>query len=332
MTERKAVLVTGGAGYVGAHACKALSNAGWLPIVYDDLRRGAREAVRWGPLIEADIADAAALGAAFSTYAPVAVMHFAAYAYVGESTLVPELYYANNVAGASAVFAAAARSGAPIIFSSTCSTYGEKAPPPITEDAPRDPVNPYGRSKLMAEAALADIAAAHGGRYAVLRYFNAAGADPEGEIGERHDPETHLLPLAIEAAIGGAPLTVFGDDYPTPDGSAVRDYVHVADLADAHLRALDRMLGGGDPVTVNLGAGVGSSVFQVIDAVEAAVGTRPKYKVGPRRLGDPAALFADASLARALLGWRAERDLRQCADDAVAWRCTHGRRFFSQSM
>ncbi|MGH6974341.1 MAG: UDP-glucose 4-epimerase GalE, partial [Stellaceae bacterium] len=256
------ILVTGGAGYVGSHACKALAGAGYVPVVYDNLSRGHRGAVRWGPLVEGDLSDRTALLTAMRTHSITAVMHFAAFAYVGESVSQPELYYRNNVVGTLDLLAAIREAGiGTIVFSSTCAVYGIPEVMPIRESAPLGPVNPYGETKLAIERALHWHAAAYGIRYAALRYFNAAGADAAGEIGEDHDPETHLVPLAIRAALRqGGPVSIFGTDYPTPDGTAVRDYIHVADLADAHVRALGYLAGGGDSAAINLGTGSGSSV------------------------------------------------------------------------
>ncbi|HUC12230.1 MAG TPA: UDP-glucose 4-epimerase GalE, partial [Stellaceae bacterium] len=262
------ILVTGGAGYIGSHACKRLAHAGYRPVVYDNLSRGHREAVRWGPLVEGDLADGARLRAAIVEYRVAAVMHFAAYAYVGESVTNPALYYRNNLAGSLSLLEAMRESGVgEIVFSSTCATYGTPDIVPIRESAPQSPVNPYGETKLAIERALHWYGQAYGLRSVALRYFNAAGADPEGEIGECHEPETHLVPLVLQAALGQrSHIDIFGTDYPTPDGTAIRDYVHVDDLATAHLRALERLRGGGDSIAVNLGTGSGCSVREVIVA------------------------------------------------------------------
>ncbi len=301
-----AVLVTGGAGYIGAHACKALARAGYQPITYDDLRRGHREAVRWGPLIEGDTADGARLDETFARFEPVAVMHFAAYAYVGESVRDPALYFRNNVGGSLVLLEAALRGGAPpVVFSSSCATYGNVEIMPIAEMTIQRPVNPYGESKLMVERMLDWLSRAGKLRYVALRYFNAAGADPDGEIGERHDPETHLIPLVLDAILGRhEPVSIFGTDYPTPDGTAIRDYIHVQDLAEAHVRALDYLLVGGMSTPLNLGTGVGHSVKDVIRAAERVTGHPVPSREAPRRPGDPPILIADPSRARTVLNWQ----------------------------
>src|SRR5712671_1222665 len=236
----QSILVTGGAGYVGSHACKALAGAGYLPVTYDNLSRGHREAVRWGPLVEGDLHDQARLAAALRGHRVAAVMHFAAFAYVGESVAEPEIYYANNLGGTLALMGAMRKARVErIVFSSTCAVYGVPDRLPIRETAAKSPLNPYGDTKLAIERALHWYAGAYGMRYAALRYFNAAGADPDGEIGEDHEPETHLIPLVLRAALGrGGPIEIYGTDYPTPDGTAIRDYIHVGDLADAHVLAL----------------------------------------------------------------------------------------------
>ncbi|MCC7274332.1 MAG: UDP-glucose 4-epimerase GalE [Alphaproteobacteria bacterium] len=319
------VLVTGGAGYVGSHACKALHRAGYRPVVLDDLRRGFRRAVRWGPLLEIDLGDRAAVAAALAEWRPVAVMHFAAYAYVGESMRDPGLYYRNNVVNTLGLLDAMVEAGVrSIVFSSTCATYGDPVRTPIDEEHPQRPVNPYGETKLAMERALHWYGACHGIGWAALRYFNAAGADPDVEIGENHDPETHLVPLAIAAASGGAALQIFGTDYPTPDGTAIRDYVHVRDLAEAHVLSLGRLRGGGGAHAVNLGTGSGHSVQAVIEAVERRSNRQVPAIRAPRRAGDPPMLVADATKARNLLGWQpACSDLATIVDTAWRW---HARR------
>lgn len=255
------ILVTGGAGYIGSHCCQRLAAAGFLPVVYDDLSTGHRDFVRWGPLIKADVRDRAALAAAFTEHRPALVLHFAALALVGESVAHPERYWDINVGGTLALLEAMRGAGCErLVFSSSCAVYGEPEGVPITEAAPTAPVNPYGASKLAAEWIMDGFGRAHGLRSVRLRYFNAAGADPAGGIGEDHDPETHLVPLALDAAMGRRPaLAVFGNDYPTPDGTAIRDYVHVVDIAEAHLAAARRLLGGGASLAVNLGTGQGAS-------------------------------------------------------------------------
>jgi UDP-arabinose 4-epimerase len=301
----EAVLVTGGAGFIGSHTCKALVAAGFLPVAFDDLSRGHADLVRWGPLVRGDILDAAALDAAFARHRPGAVIHFAALAYVGESMTAPLSYYRVNVAGLVSVVEAMLRHGVrTIVFSSSCATYGIPDALPIAEDAPQRPINPYGRSKLAGEQILADARAAQGLRVAVLRYFNAAGADPDGDLPERHDPETHLIPLAIDAATGrGAPLSIFGTDYPTADGTCERDYIHVSDLAAAHVEALRRLDTGTAALTLNLGTGKAASVRSVIAAVERITGRAVPLVHAARREGDPPVLVADASLACEVVGF-----------------------------
>ena len=268
------ILVTGGAGYIGSHACKSLSAAGYRPIALDNLVYGHRWAVRWGPLVEGDLADRELLVRVMQDYAIDAVMHFAAYAYVGESMSDPGKYFRNNVSNTINLLDAMVASGvSSLVFSSTCATYGVPHQVPIGEDHPQRPINPYGESKLFIERALHWYGQAHGIRAYALRYFNAAGADPQGEIGEDHDPETHLIPLVIQAALGQRPeVKIFGTDYATPDGSAVRDYIHVTDLAEAHVQATERLLGGGDSRFLNLGTGTGHSVKEVVAAVERVSG------------------------------------------------------------
>jgi UDP-glucose-4-epimerase GalE len=300
------ILVTGGAGYIGSHACKALAGAGYLPVSYDNLSRGHRELVRWGPLEEGDLADGRRLAEVLRVHRPVAVLHFAALIAVGESVREPLLYYRNNVGGALSLLSAMEETGVrTIVFSSTAAVYGDPERVPLTEEAPRRPVNPYGRGKRLIEELLEDQAAARGLRYASLRYFNAAGADPEGETGEWHEPETHLIPLVLRAAQGrGAPLTLFGDDYDTPDGTCIRDYIHVSDLAQAHLLAVQALLAGRPSGAFNLGSGEGYSVRQVIEACRRVTGEAIPVAIGPRREGDPPRLVADPSRARQQLGWR----------------------------
>jgi len=317
-----AILVTGGAGYIGSHACKALAAAGYSPVVYDNLSRGFEWAVKWGPFERGDILDQARLEAAIARHRPIAVMHFAAFAYVGESVAEPEIYYRNNVAGSLSLLAAMRAGGVDrMVFSSSCTTYGVRGAEPIGEDTPQAPVNPYGVTKLLIEHAMADYAAAYGLRAVALRYFNAAGADPDGEIGEAHDPETHLIPLVLEAAATGAPLTVFGDDYPTPDGTCIRDYVHVTDLADAHVRAvasLDRPAGF---TAFNLGTGHGLSNLEIIAAARRSTGREITISMGPRRAGDPPVLTADASKAQRELGWTPRLSgVDDIIDTAWRWR------------
>ena len=303
-----AILVTGGAGYIGSHTCKALAAEGFTPVVLDNFVVGHRDAVRWGPCIEGDILDTATVADAIKTHKVEAVIHFAAFAYVGESVLEPAKYYRNNVAGTLSLLDACRSEGVDtVVFSSSCATYGIPDTLPIAETTPQRPINPYGRTKLIVEQVLADYANAYGSRYAALRYFNAAGADPDGELGERHDPETHLVPLTILATAGrGEALDVFGDDYDTPDGTCIRDYVHVTDLARAHVLALRHLLGGGDSLAVNLGSGNGISIREVIAAVERVTGRQVPHVMRPRRPGDPPALYADPHLAKERLGFVTE--------------------------
>jgi UDP-glucose-4-epimerase GalE len=300
----RTVLVTGGAGYIGSHAAKALSLAGYRVVVFDNLSAGHREAVKYGDLVVGDITDVAAVADALARHDVSAVMHFAAYLDVGESVREPIKYYRNNVVGALSVLEAmAARSVSQFVFSSTCATYGDPIETPMGENHPQRPINSYGESKLAVERALPHFARAYGIHSVALRYFNAAGADPDGEIGEDHAPEIHLIPRAIEAATGGRGLQVFGDDYPTPDGTCLRDYIHVTDLADAHVRALGALAATGQSAVYNLGTGVPTSVREVIAAVERVTGRRVPCALAPRRAGDPAALYANGDKARTELGW-----------------------------
>jgi UDP-arabinose 4-epimerase len=319
---RQVVLVTGGAGYIGSHSCKALAAVGYTPIVYDNLVNGHREAVRWGPFVEGDLADLPRLVATMRDFRVSAIMHFAAYAYVGESVRDPRKYFHNNVVSALSLLDAMREVGVSrIVFSSTCATYGIPDIVPITEAAPQRPVNPYGDTKLTIERALYWYSHAYGIRACALRYFNAAGADPDGEIGERHEPETHLIPLALEAALGRTPyVEVFGSDYPTADGTAIRDYIHVQDLARAHVRALQYLIAGGASIAVNLGTGQGHSVRAVLKEVELVTGRQVPRRDGERRAGDPPELVADAQYASRVLGWRAEvSDLPNIVRTAWAW-------------
>jgi UDP-glucose-4-epimerase GalE len=321
------ILITGGAGYVGSHCTKALAAAGHNSVVFDNLLFGHREFARWGPLIEGDIRDASALDAVFSAYRFDAVMHFAALAYVGESVNAPGRYYDVNVNGTRTLLDAMVRAGVrSIIFSSSCAIYGEPERMPITERTAPNPINPYGFSKLVCERMMDDFDLAHGLKSARLRYFNAAGADPTAEIGEDHDPETHLIPLVLDAASGKRPnVTVYGTDYPTPDGTAVRDYVHVDDLARAHVLALQHLLNKGDTIAVNLGTGHGASVRQVIDTARRITGREIAVRDASRRAGDPPVLVADAKKASEVLGWAPQySDLAAIITDAWRW---HNKRF-----
>lgn len=316
------ILITGGAGYVGSHCAKAAAAAGHECIVFDSLASGHRDFVRWGPLIEGDIRDAAALDAVFSTQSIAAVMHFAALAYVGESVTDPGRYYDVNIGGTRILLDAMVRAGVPaIVFSSTCAVYGEPDVVPITEGVRLDPISPYGHTKLVCERMMDDFGRAYGMTSVRLRYFNAAGADPDGEIGEDHDPETHLIPLVLDVAAGWRKaISVFGTDYPTPDGTAIRDYIHVTDLADAHVRALAYLLRGGASTSVNLGTRRGVSVAQLIEAARRVTGLDIPVRSAPRRPGDPAQLIADPSRAEDVLGWAARGlELEPLLGDAWHW-------------
>lgn len=301
----KTIFVTGGAGYIGSHACKALSAAGFIPITYDNLSSGHEWAVKWGPLEKGDILDRERLNEVIAEYHPSAVMHFAAFAYVGESVTDPAKYYRNNVVGSLNILEAMHNNNIDkIVFSSTCAIYGVPDCLPIREDTPQAPINPYGASKLMAERMIADFASAYGTKWAALRYFNAAGADPDGQIGELHDPETHLIPLVLDAAAGAADdISVFGNDYDTRDGTCIRDYVHVCDLAAAHVMALNSLKNDIPSGAYNLGTGEGASVLEVIRAAQRVTQLPVPTKYEMRRMGDPPALLADAAKARETLGW-----------------------------
>jgi UDP-glucose-4-epimerase GalE len=318
----KSVLVTGGAGYIGSHACKILARAGYQPVVFDNMSRGHRKAVRWGPLVEGDLADRRRLTAALVEHRVSAVMHFAAYAYVGESVADPAMYYRNNLGGTLSLLDAMREAGVhKIVFSSTCATYGTPDSVPIRETAPQLPVNPYGETKLAIERALRWYGDAYGLRSVSLRYFNASGADPDGEIGELHEPETHLVPLVLQAALGQrAQIDIYGTDYPTPDGTAIRDYIHVQDLAEAHLCALEHLADGGESAALNLGTGRGHSVRKVVRVAESVSGRLIACRNTARRPGDPPVLVADPSLAAELLGWRARvSDLETILRTALTW-------------
>ena len=315
------ILVVGGGGYIGSHTCLDLAEKGYTPIVYDNFSNGHREFVKWGPVEEGDIRDRARLDEVFRKYAPAAVIHFAALIEVGESVKDPLAFYENNVAGSLTLFAAArAANCRRLVFSSTCATYGVPEQTPMTETHPQAPINPYGRSKLITEEILRDLCAHDGFRAVTLRYFNAAGADPEGRIGERHDPETHAVPLAIEAALGRRNgFSIFGDDYDTRDGSCVRDFVHVMDLAEAHTRAIDHLLNNGRSVALNLGTGKGTTVKELLAAIGDVVGREIAITQASRRPGDTAALVADNSMARDVLGWVPRNDLSSIVSTAWKW-------------
>lgn len=299
------ILVVGGAGYIGSHCVKELNKQGYRTVVLDNLVYGHRDAVKWGEFVQGDMQDTALLDRLFTEHRIAGVMHFAAYAYVGESVTDPEKYYFNNVGATLNLLAAMRRHGVDkFIFSSTCATYGVPEQIPIPEDHPQAPINPYGATKLMVERILADYDRAYGLRSIAFRYFNAAGADAEGELGERHDPETHLIPLVFRALLGGPALKVFGDDYPTVDGTNVRDYIHVTDLAQAHILGLEQLLAGGASGRYNLGNGNGYSNLQVIRMAEQVSGRTVPFSMAPRREGDPPMLVGTAAKAIAELGWQ----------------------------
>ena len=303
------VLVTGGAGYIGAHACKALGRAGFVPVAFDNFTTGWREAVKFGPIVEGDLMNPADIAAAFAQYRPVAVMHFAALSLVGESMKDPAKYWRVNVNGALNLMEAAVSAGClNFVFSSTCATYGDQDGVVLTEDTPQRPINSYGASKRAIEEMLANFGAAFGLQHVIFRYFNVAGADPDGEVGEQHRPETHLIPLMLDAVDGRRPaLTVFGTDYPTPDGTCLRDYVHVCDLVDAHVLGLNWLLDGRGSTAFNLGSGTGFSVREVIAAAGAVTNRPVPVTYGARRAGDAAALVSGSDRARTVLGWQPQR-------------------------
>ena len=315
-------LVTGGAGYIGSHTCKALAAAGHTPVVLDNLSTGHRWAVKWGPLVVADIADRSRVKSAVKEFGIGAVIHFAAHAYVGESVRKPQKYFDNNVTKTLALLDTLLEAGiSKVVLSSSCATYGVPQKLPISEDDAQQPINPYGESKLFVEKVLYWYEVAYGIRHMNLRYFNAAGADPDGEIGEDHDPETHLIPLVIAAAQGVNPMfEIFGTDYDTADGTAVRDYVHVCDLARAHVNALDYLVAGGHSASVNLGTGCGHSIREVISAVETISGRAVPVVEGPRRPGDPATLIANPQLGQTVLSWTPDKsDLQTIVRTAWHW-------------
>ncbi|HNV04094.1 MAG TPA: UDP-glucose 4-epimerase GalE [Vicinamibacterales bacterium] len=323
--EREAVLVTGGAGYIGSHAARALVGAGRRAVVVDNLSMGHREAVRWCDLVAADLHDEEAMRRTIRQYGVSAVMHFAALASVGLSVADPAAYYRENVEGTLSLLRAMRAEGVSrLVFSSTAAVFGEPIDTPITEDHPTRPINPYGETKLVIERALAHYERAYGLHSVTLRYFNAAGADPEGILGEDHRPEEHVLPIAIDAALGRGQLEVFGGDYPTPDGTCLRDYVHVTDLAQAHLLALARLESGAGSAVYNLGNGRPFSVRDVIRAVERVTGRTVPWSLGGRRPGDPAVLFASSARIRSDLGWSpAISSLEDIVDTAYRWRLAH---------
>lgn len=316
------VLVTGGAGYIGSHTCKELHRNGYLPIVYDNLITGHREFAQWGEFVYGDICDTQQLRHCLKIYQPLGVIHFAAFAYVGESVREPGKYFRNNVLGTLSILDAMRDEGiANIVVSSTCAVYGEPDKMPISESCLPAPINPYGASKLFMERMLADYHAAHGINWIALRYFNAAGCDPDGEIGEWHEPETHLLPRIIGALLGHYPaLEVYGDDYPTPDGTCIRDYIHVKDLANAHILALEHCMQGKGNRSFNLGTGTGVSIHQLIRTAETLSHRTVPFTVKQRRPGDPSMLVADSSLSKSELGWIPQySDLNTIISTALDW-------------
>ena len=319
------VLVTGGAGYIGSHTAKALGKAGYQPVVLDNLSMGHAESVRWGPFVQGDLADEALVRRVLREHAIAAVVHFAASAFVGESMQYPRRYFRNNAVNTFQLLDAMADCGVRrIVFSSTCATYGVPQHIPMAEDHPQSPVNPYGESKLFVERMLRWLGETERLSWAALRYFNAAGADPDGELGEDHTPETHLIPNAIAAVLGKRKeLELYGTDYPTPDGTAIRDYVHVTDLAEAHVRALRHLLEGGESVALNLGSGTGHSIREVISAVENVSGSTVPVRESARRPGDPAVLVANPARANQVLGWRPVYALLDIVATAWRWHSHH---------
>jgi len=315
------ILVVGGAGYIGSHTCLDLSNKGFRPIVYDNLSNGHAEFVKWGPLETGDIRDRKRLDEVIAKHQPSAIIHFAAAIEVGESVRDPGSYYENNVAGTITLLRAAQAAGIDkIVFSSTCATYGVPLSTPMDETHPQQPINPYGQTKLIVEQILRDLDRHQGFRSFILRYFNAAGADPEGRIGEWHSPETHAIPIAMDAALGRRPqFQVLGTDYDTRDGTCVRDFIHVLDLADAHTRAVEHLLKHGTSHALNLGTGNGTTVKEMLDTVQQVVGRSFEVKYGPRREGDSPALVADNALARRTIGWTPRHDLNSIIETAWNW-------------
>lgn len=316
------ILVLGGAGYIGSHTCKRLAQSGFTPVVFDNLSEGHAHAVKWGELIEGDIQTPGDIAAAIEQTRPAAIIHFAAHTYVGESVEDPGKYYQNNVIGTLNVANAARDAkGIPIVFSSSCATYGLPSGDRLSEDMPQNPINPYGRTKLVNEMILRDFSSAYGLRSVCLRYFNAAGCDAELEIGEEHSDETHLIPRAILAQLGVLDdFKVFGTDYPTPDGTAIRDYIHVTDLADAHIAACRHLLDGGASDQVNVGTGQGYSVSEIVKAVQECADSEVPLEYGPRRAGDPPILVSDTTKARTLLNLKPEHsDLKNIVETAYGW-------------
>jgi UDP-glucose-4-epimerase GalE len=320
------ILVVGGAGYIGSHMCKYLAKHGYNPVVLDNLVYGHEEAVKWGPFYKGSMENKDLLNHIFTNHKIAAVMHFAAYCYVGESVTEPAQYYRNNVSNTAILLEEMVKCGINnFIFSSSCATYGEPIEIPITEKHPQNPVNPYGRTKLMVEQMLADFHHAYGLKHTCLRYFNAAGADPECEIGEDHRPETHLIPLILQAALGKKEaINIFGDDYPTPDGTCIRDYIHVYDLAQAHLLALEKLLNGFTGGQYNLGNGEGHSVKEVIKKASKITGQAIPVRITGRRPGDPAVLIGSSKRAIEALGWKPQfADIETIIETAWKWHKNH---------
>jgi UDP-glucose-4-epimerase GalE len=313
--------VTGGAGYIGSHVCKLLSKNGYTPITIDNLVTGNKESVRWGPLEKYDIRETSAITKLFNYYKPKGVLHFAASAYVGESVYKPNLYYENNIGGSlSLLNACISCKILNFVFSSTCATYGIPNKIPINESEYQSPINPYGFSKLAVERVLQDYSSVFNLKYGILRYFNVAGSDPEGVIGESHYPETHLIPNVVLAAINQSELEIYGNEYETYDGSAIRDYIHVNDLADAHIKALEFIINNKDNLTINLGSGIESSIFDIISAVEETTEKKVKFTVKPKRAGDPPKLVAEIKKAKKILSWQPyNSSLNNIIKDVLTW-------------
>jgi UDP-arabinose 4-epimerase len=316
------ILVTGGAGYIGSHTCKVLAEAGYVPVTYDNLATGNKWSVKWGPLIQGDLADSALLRKVIREYSVSSVIHFAANAYVGESVVNPRKYFDNNVSNTLNLLGAMLDTGINhIVFSSTCAIYGMPSKIPISESEKQQPINPYGDSKLFIERVLRWYADAYSLNWTALRYFNAAGADSEGEIGEHHDPETHLIPLIIQSALGYRPkVAIYGMDHPTHDGTPIRDYIHVKDLAEAHVQSLEYLQRGGKSGPLNIGTGHGHSVLEVVEAVKQVSGLNIPFRPDQKRLGDPPVLVANSSQANQTIGWIPKyQDIHEIIETAWKW-------------